>query len=324
MKEKSIFSKPLVLTLLALLCCALWGSATPFIKIGYELVLPPERDVASTILFAGIRFTLAGILTVAIFSIARRKFLLPKKENLTRVGIVSIFQTIVQYIFFYLGLANTSGVKGTIISGGSVFFALLISALIFRQEKISIKKMVACVVGFAGIVVVNLSGLEPNVNIGDVFVLLSTVSLAVSSVLIKRYSQHEDPVVISGYQFILGGAVMCIGALCFGGRVYLNDLRGILVLLYLALLSAVAYSVWGILLKHNPVSRVTVFTFMTPVFGVLLSLLLLRSEDSTVDPINLILCLILVSAGIFILNYQGQKKESAPEALESIEEENKN
>ena len=324
MKEKSIFSKPLVLTLLALLCCALWGSATPFIKIGYELVLPPERDVASTILFAGIRFTLAGILTVAIFSIARRKFLLPKKENLTRVGIVSIFQTIVQYIFFYLGLANTSGVKGTIISGGSVFFALLISALIFRQEKISIKKMVACVVGFAGIVVVNLSGLEPNVNIGDVFVLLSTVSLAVSSVLIKRYSQHEDPVVISGYQFILGGAVMCIGALCFGGRVYLNDLRGILVLLYLALLSAVAYSVWGILLKHNPVSRVTVFTFMTPVFGVLLSLLLLRSEDSTVDPINLILCLILVSAGIFILNYQGQKKESAPEAVESIEEENKN
>ena len=324
MKEKSIFSKPLVLTLLALLCCALWGSATPFIKIGYELVLPPERDVASTILFAGIRFTLAGILTVAIFSIARRKFLLPKKENLTRVGIVSIFQTIVQYIFFYLGLANTSGVKGTIISGGSVFFALLISALIFRQEKISIKKMVACVVGFAGIVVVNLSGLEPNVNIGDVFVLLSTVSLAVSSVLIKRYSQHEDPVVISGYQFILGGAVMCIGALCFGGRVYLNDFRGILVLLYLALLSAVAYSVWGILLKHNPVSRVTVFTFMTPVFGVLLSLLLLKSEDSTVDPINLILCLILVSAGIFILNYQGQKKESTPETVVSIEEESKN
>lgn len=308
MKEKNIFSKPWCLTLLALLCCALWGSATPFIKIGYELVLPPERDVASTILFAGIRFTLAGILTIAIFSIARRKFLLPKKENLTRVGIISIFQTIVQYIFFYLGLANTSGVKGTVISGGSVFFAILISSLIFRQEKLTVKKIVACVVGFAGIVVVNLSGIEPNVNIGDIFVLLSTISLAVSSVLIKRFSAHEDPVVISGYQFILGGAVMCVGALCFGGKVFLGDIRGILVLLYLALLSAVAYSVWGILLKYNPVSRVTVFTFMTPVFGVLLSLLLL-TENSTVKPINLILCLVLVCAGIFILNYQKEKKE---------------
>ena len=311
MNEKSIFSRPLVLTLLALLCCALWGSATPFIKIGYELVLPAERDVASTILFAGIRFTLAGILTIAIFSIGRRRFLLPKKENLPRVGIVSIFQTIIQYIFFYLGLANTSGVKGTVISGGSVFFALLISSLLFRQEKLNVRKIIACIVGFAGIVVVNLSGIEPNVNIGDIFVLFSTISLAVSSVLIKRFSKHEDPVVISGYQFILGGAVMCIGALAFGGRVYLTDIRGILVLLYLALLSAVAYSVWGILLKYNPVSRVTVFTFMTPVFGVLLSLLMLKSENSKVEPINLILCLILVSAGIFILNYQ--KKESKSE-----------
>ena len=310
MKENSIFSKPLVLTLLALLCCALWGSATPFIKIGYELVLPAERDVASTILFAGIRFTLAGILTIAIFSIGRKKFLIPKKENLGRVGIVCIFQTIVQYIFFYLGLANTSGVKGTVISGGSVFFALLISSLIFRLEKLNTRKIIACIVGFAGIVVVNLSGLEPNVNIGDVFVLLSTVSYAISSVLMKRFSEHEDPVVISGYQFIVGGLIMCLGALAFGGRVNFSDFRGILVLLYLALLSAVAYSVWGILLKYNPVSRVTVFTFMTPVFGVLLSLLLLKNENSAVEPLNLIICLILVSAGIFVLNYQKKEQKS--------------
>ena len=81
-QKKNIFTNPLVITLCALLCCALWGSATPFIKIGYELVLP-ERDVASTILFAGIRFFLAGVFTVIIFSIARRRFIYPKKENLT-------------------------------------------------------------------------------------------------------------------------------------------------------------------------------------------------------------------------------------------------
>ena len=62
------------MTLAALLCCALWGSATPFIKTGYELLMP-EKNVSSTILFAGIRFTLAGIMTVLIYSIARRKLL---------------------------------------------------------------------------------------------------------------------------------------------------------------------------------------------------------------------------------------------------------
>ena len=323
-EKESLFSTPIILVLSALLCCALWGSATPAIKTASALLIPVS-SVPSTILFAGIRFTGAGIITVLIYSIARKKFLFPKKENIPKVLTVSAFQTVIQYIFFYVGLTYTTGVKGTIASGSSAFFCVLIASLIFKQEKLTAKKIIACILGFAGIVIININGFELTMNfLGDGFVILSTVAYAFSSVFMKKFSKHEDPVIISGYQFILGGAVMCIGALCFGGRVYLNDLRGILVLLYLALLSAVAYSVWGILLKHNPVSRVTVFTFMTPVFGVLLSLLLLRSEDSTVDPINLILCLILVSAGIFILNYQGQKKESAPEAVESIEEENKN
>lgn len=105
-KKPSIFQNPLVVIFGALLCCALWGSATPFIKTGYELLLP-ERDVPSTILFAGIRFTLAGVLTVLIYSVARRRVLYPKRENLPRVLIIAAFQTVIQYIFFYVGLANT-------------------------------------------------------------------------------------------------------------------------------------------------------------------------------------------------------------------------
>ena len=189
MKENSIFSKPLVLTLLALLCCALWGSATPFIKTGYQLLLP-EKDVPSTILFAGIRFAMAGIITVIIYSFARRKVLYPKTENVPRVLLVGLFQTVIQYIFFYVGLANTSGVKGTIASGTSAFFAVLVASLIFRQEKLTLKKVVACVLGFAGIVVVNLDGLEFTMNFfGDAFVIFSAISLAFSSVLIKRFSK---------------------------------------------------------------------------------------------------------------------------------------
>ena len=48
-KSTKVFSNPLFITLVALLCCALWGSATPFIKTGYELMLP-EKDIPSTIL----------------------------------------------------------------------------------------------------------------------------------------------------------------------------------------------------------------------------------------------------------------------------------
>lgn len=309
MKFKATLTHPLFVTLAALLCCALWGSATPFIKIGYELLLP-ERNVASTILFAGVRFTCAGILTVLIYSIARRRVLYPKKENLWMVGSVSAFQTVIQYICFYLGLSLTSGVKGTLLSGCSAFFAILVSTLVFKMEKLTARQIVACAVGFSGMLLVNLTGLELTLNLGDVLVLLSAVSLAFSSVLMKRFSRFEDPVVLSGYQFILGGLVMSLGALAFGGRISITSPKAFFVLLYLALLSAVAYAVWGVLLQHNPVSRVTVFSFMTPVFGVLLSMLMLRSEESLVSPINLILALLLVSAGILILNYRRTLRSS--------------
>lgn len=300
---KSIFTNRIFVVLSAVLCCALWGSATPFIKIGYELVLPVQ-NTASTILFAGIRFTLAGIITILIYSIARRKLLYPEKENIAKVATVSCFQTVIQYIFFYIGLANTTGVKGTIISGSNAFFAMLIASLIFKQEKLTPKRIFACVLGFAGIVVVNLNGLDFTMNFtGDCFVLFSTLAYAMSSVLIKRYSQYEDPVVISGYQFVMGGIVMIITGLIMGGVVAFESAKAVAVLGYLSLLSAVAYALWGILLKHNPVSKVTIFSFTIPIFGVLLSNLLL-TEASNVSPINLVITLVLVCTGVIMLNYK--------------------
>ena len=304
--KKNFYTNPFFVMAAALLCCALWGSATPFIKIGYSLILP-EKNTASTMLFAGIRFALAGILTVVIYSIARRKLLYPKKENLGRIATVASFQTVIQYIFFYIGLANTTGVKGTILSGSNAFFAILIAGGIFQLEKLTFKKILACLIGFSGIVVVNLNGLDFRMNfLGDGFVLFSAIAYAVSSVLIKRYSKYEDPVVISGYQFAMGGLVMILVGLLLGGRIAIPNLQAAGVLLYLSALSAIAYALWGVLLKHNPISKVSIYSFMIPVFGVLLSNLML-TEQSNVSPLNLVVTLLLVSTGIIMLNY---KKEN--------------
>ncbi len=292
----------------AMFCCALWGSATPFIKLGYELMLP-NRDVASTLLFAGIRFFLAGVITVLIYSIAKKKILFPKKENTGKIITVSLFQTILQYMFFYIGLANTTGVKGTILSGSSTFFAIIIAGLIFRQEKLTLKKIIACVLGFLGMVFVNLNGLDLNMNFtGDVFVLFSALASGVSAVLLKRYSSYEEPFVISGYQFAFGGLVMIAGGFIFGGKVNITSLASVGVISYLALLSAVAYSLWGVLLKYNPVSKVTVFSFTIPIFGVFLTELIL-TEQSGVSLLNIVISLALVCAGISFSNLSGTKRK---------------
>ena len=72
-------------------------------------------------------------------------------------------------------------------------------------------------------------------------------------------------------------------------------------LLYMAFISAGAYSLWSILLKYNPVSRVTVFGFMNPVIGVILSALILGEQNQAFTAFGLG-ALALVSLGIIIVN----------------------
>jgi drug/metabolite transporter (DMT)-like permease len=299
-EKKNLLQNPLIVALGALLCCALWGSATPAIKIGKSLLI--EDNVESTILFAGIRFFAAGIITVLIYSIARRKLLYPKLKNMPKVLTVSTFQTVIQYIFFYVGLSLTTGVKGTVLSGSSAFFIVILAALVFKTENLTFKKVLACLVGFAGMLLVNLNGLDFNMGWGELFVIISTISYAFSSMFMKKFSAYEDPVVISGYQFIIGGAFMIIAGLIFGGKISFGDTTGVVILVYLSFLSAVAYAVWGVLLKYNPASKVSIYNFTTPVFGSILSYIFLVGERDNINLVNLFVSLIVVSLGILLLN----------------------
>ena len=307
-EKKNLLQNPLIVALGALLCCALWGSATPAIKIGKSLLI--ENNVESTILFAGIRFFAAGIITVLIYSIARRKLLYPKLSNMPKVLTVSAFQTVIQYIFFYVGLSLTTGVKGTVLSGSSAFFIVILAALVFKTENLTVKKVLACLVGFTGMLLVNLNGLDFNMGWGDLFVIISTISYAFSSMFMKKFSAYEDPVVISGYQFIIGGGFMIIVGLVFGGKISFADTTGVAILVYLSFLSAIAYAVWGVLLKYNPASRVSIYNFTTPVFGSILSYIFLVGERENINLVNLFISLVVVSAGILLLNINSKKKQT--------------
>lgn len=302
MEKKSRMQSTVVVWLGALICCALWGSAFPCIKIGYQMFEIPQDAVATQILFAGLRFTLAGILVILIGSVLSGNLLKINRQNALKILKLSLLQTVLQYLFFYIGLANTTGVKASIIEGVNVFIAIFVASLIFRQEKLTMGKLAGCLIGFAGVVLVNLNGngLDMSFHLnGEGFIFLSTVAYAFSSVYLKRYSKTENPVLLSGWQFISGGLVMTIMGLLMGGKITKVTAAGIAMLFYLACISAVAYSLWGILLKYNPVSRVAVFGFMNPVFGVILSAFLLGEREQA-SGIKSIIALILVSIGIYI------------------------
>lgn len=178
--KENILTKTPVFILLAFICSALWGSAFSGVKIGYEKFGIDPADWSSQMIFAGVRFAIAGIMALVLGSISARKVLLPTRKLVPKIIIISIFQTILQYFFYYIGLAHTTGVKAAVIVATNVFMAILISSLIYKIEKLTLHNMIGCILGFSGIIIINLSGLKGGMKfslLGDGFVLISTVLL---------------------------------------------------------------------------------------------------------------------------------------------------
>lgn len=305
MNAEKFFTKKPAVALIALLCCFLWGSAFPCIKIGYSLF--SVDSTGSRLLFAGARFILAGVMVIAVGSVINKGFLYPKAKSLKYVGALSLTQTAVQYLFFYIGLSNCTGVKSSVVEATNVFLAILVACFIFRIEKFTLLKLAGCAVGFAGIIAVNFNGLDFDISFtGEGFIFISALSSAFSASMIKKFSARENTVTLSGYQFLLGGIILCAVGLIMGGRIGTVTLSGVFMLLYLAVISSAAYTLWGLLLKYNKPSSVSAYGFLNPVFGVLLSAWWLG------ESVNWLMCaiaLVLISAGIVIINIFGDRQK---------------
>lgn len=303
-KAKNPLTNILIVGVLAILSCSLWGSSYPCIKIGCRLFRIDSSIPQNLILFAGMRFLISGLLVILFSSISRKKPLKFKTESIGRIAVLSVFQTMLQYTFFYIGLSNTTSVKASIITGSNVFLVIIVTCLIFKEEKYTLRKFIGSVIGFAGVVIVNIkgSGISSSFSIiGDGFVFFASISYAFSSAFLKKFSEKDDTMMLSAYQFILGGIVLFAVGLISGGRITYFSLRALLMLLYLGFISAAAYSIWSTLLTYNDVSRVAIYGFGIPVIGVLFSRLFLPDESGSID-MTIFLALILVSAGIFIIN----------------------
>lgn len=291
---------PAAVCALALLCCALWGSAFPCIKLGYEWL--DIEGTGSQILFAGYRFFLSGIFTFVIGCVIERKFLTMKRSSVWHIFRQGLLQTTVQYVCFYIGLAYATGAKSSIINASQGFVAIIASHFMLKSEKMTWKKAAGCVLGLTGVVVVNLapgawgSGFSLK---GEGMIVLCTVVYGISMVLLKMISDEESPMTITAYQTLTGGALLVLAGAASGGHVGGFTAKSVILLIYMALLSTAAFSIWTILMKYNPVGKVAVYTFTIPIFGVALSGLLLGEQ--VLEMKNLI-ALVLVSAGIIIVN----------------------
>lgn len=286
--------------MLASLSCLLWGSAAPVIKLAYQYLSITETW--SMALFGGYRFTLAGILVILYGSIKQKRLCIPESGNWGKTCLLSLSLTFGQYLFNFIGVGHASGVNASIMNGTGSLIAIILACSLFRQEKMNLRKLIGCISGFSGIILMNCGGASADVSfMGEGFLLIAAVCGAIGNCQSKLYARNENPITLTGWQFIIGGALLTAVSLLCGGKVYLRSVPGIFCLVYLSFLSAAAYCIWNTLFKIHPVSSVSVHGFLIPLFGVLISAILLNEYSQALSPVTII-SLCLVCLGVVVVN----------------------
>ena len=300
--RRSLYERRVGVFVLATLCCLLWGSAYPAIKGGYAMLGIGKTDIASQVLFAGWRFTLAGAGLLIFAATVRRPVLAQGVRYAGQLTLLGLTQTAIQYVFFYVGLAHATGVKSSIMNATGVFFSVALAHFIYADDRMSSRKALGCLIGFLGVIVVNVGGKnELGLDftlMGEGFVVIAAFVLAAASIYGKRLSQSLDPMVMTGWQLLVGGVLLTVSGTAFGGHIDHLDFQSGALLTYLVVLSSVAFAIWSLLLKHNPVGLIAAFNFLVPVFGVGLSAAFLG--ESIWHWKNLA-ALVLVCAGIWLV-----------------------
>lgn len=300
MTAQRFFTHPIGKPLAAVGATLLWGSAFPLIKLSYEHMDIHRHETYEQMLFAGYRFALAGLLILLAMAAIRIKFE-RNFRSLVRVAKVSVFQTVLQYIFFYIGLSYSTGTISSIIAGTTSFFQLLVAHFAYRNDRLTRVRVLGMLVGFAGILIIYLQGESGGISFGfGEFLLLAAMFFgALGNVVAKKQSAHVNIFYLTGMQMFLGGAALfLLGAVNVGVLPFHFDAYALLMLIYLAILSSAGFLLWNYLMKYNSVGSVSMYLALIPLFGVMLSALMLKEQLHLTSVVSLL----LIVTGIVIVN----------------------
>ena len=299
-QTKSIFQQPLWVTIFALTAAIAWGWAYPLIKLGFSEFAISADMTASKMLFAGIRFCLSGLIILAIAGTKKRDFKVRKPIDWWYILLFCMMNTTLHYAFFYFGLSYSEGSRAAILNSLSVFSVVIFACIFFKSDRMTVKKIIGCIVGFAGILSLNLGGAESGkfTWLGDGMIILNALCGASASLLTRGLGKRVDVFVGTGYSLAIGGALLIIPGLMMGGELPQITLLGITYLLLLIAISTLGFTLYNKLLTCNPVGKVAIYNSLIPVVGAVTSCLCL---DETFY-IKYMIAGALAAGGIYIIN----------------------
>lgn len=299
-EKPSIFKRPVWVAIFALTAAVAWGWAYPLIKLGFSEFAITADMTASKILFAGVRFLLAGLIVLAIAGATRRSFAVKNTAGWWYIGSYALLNTAIHYACFYIGLSHSEGARAAILNSLGVFMLVLLACMFFKSDKLTTRKLLGCIVGFAGILVLNVGDSVGGgfSFMGDGMIILNALCSAFAGLMTRGLGKRVDVFVGTGYSLAIGGILLLLPGVFFGGVLPQVTAPGVVILMLLVAISALGFTLYNKLLSCNPVGRVAIFNSLIPVVGAVTSCLCLGEPFY----IKYVIAAVLATAGIYIIN----------------------
>lgn len=246
----------------------LWALCFPLINVGLNAA-PPMA-------FAFLRASIAGMSLLLISKILNR----PRIEgvkNWIAILFVGLTATGIGFFGMFYGGSLVSPGLATVISNLQPLIAAVLASL-FLSESLKRTQIYGLGIGFVGIIVISLSELSSDQSslTGIGYILFAALGIAVSNILLKIIAFKVDIIIAMGWQLLIGS--IPLGALSVIIEKPASISWSIPFLASLLILStvgtALAFVIWFKLLTLSDLSKLNVFSFLTPVFGVAMGILL--------------------------------------------------
>ena len=260
----------------ALLCTLLWGSAIPLIRLAsaeYD-----SEQLSSHIAFAGIRFTLAGLMALVFI----KKPL--KALNNAPWGLLltcTVFQIYLQYLLFYWGLKISPAVLvASLVSSGS-FWWVILAPLVDKTQSIRPIQFIWLIIGALGVTLcLNHNGSMEGSLLGGLLIIGATLCGTIAALTVRPIHQRGISMpLLTGFALLVGGLLLCISAPRATYTIITQmNTKLACITFYLAFTSVAAFSLWYKLITLYDVTRMSAYRMFIPVFGVLISILILPEE----------------------------------------------
>ena len=208
--------------------------------------------------------------------------------------------TALHYAFFYIGLSHSQGARASILNSLGTFILVLLACMFFKSDKLTIKKIIGCVIGFAGVFALNFGNGDSGsfTMLGDGMIILNALCSAIAGLMTRGLGRRVDIFVGTGYSLTIGGVLLIIPSILIGGTLPNITIKGIIILSLLIVISSLGFTLYNKLLSCNPVGKVAIFNSFIPVVGVITSCLCLGEPFYY----NYIIAALLSAYGIYIIN----------------------